>query len=379
VNSLAPYLTYWRTTTVRDREIVEAVVREEHRRPSPALDRALNDWPGLYYWATGPDAGRLVLVRTLAPAQHERWWLHALLFLATFLTMQLGGALLLGARPHTLPPLSGGIAALGAHVVVWLRGSLVGMPFAMALMAILLAHEMGHYLTAKRYGINASPPYFIPAPIEVNFIGTFGAFIRLRSPIVDRRQLLDVGAAGPWLGFGVALLMLVVGLPRSVLMPPGSFPGPMVLEYAWGGHHLMLGDSAITWALRHFLLGEGSAVLHPLAAAGWFGILVTALNLLPLGQLDGSHVVYALLGHRQRHVALLTLAGLALLGMWFRPWWLMPWWIIAVLALLMSGGRLAHPRVLEPLRPLPPSHVWYAWATVLLFLLTFTPTPFLLG
>jgi membrane-associated protease RseP (regulator of RpoE activity) len=375
VIALAPYLSHWRTTTVRDREVVEAVVRPEHLPPSPALHRALGEWPGTYYWATGPDAGRLVLVRALAPAPRERWWLHTLLFLVTFLTVQLGGALLFGERPHTLPTLSGGIGTLGAHIVAWLRGSLVGLPFAMALMAILLAHEMGHYLTAKRYGINASPPYFIPAPIEVNFIGTFGAFIRLRSPIVDRRQLLDVGAAGPWLGFAVALLMLAVGLQRSVMMAPGSFPGPMVLEYAWGGHHLMLGDSVITWALRHLLLGEGTAVLHPLAAAGWFGVLVTALNLLPLGQLDGSHVVYALLGHRQRHVALLTLAGLALLGAWYRPWWLMPWWIIAVLAVLMSGGRLAHPRVLETVRPLPPGRVPIAWATVLLFLLTFTPIP----
>jgi len=374
VTSLAPYLSYWRTATVRDREIVEAVVREEHRQPSPALARALREWPGTYYWTTGADAGRLVLVRALAPAQRERWWLHILLFLLTFLTVQLGGALLLGARPHTLPPLGGGIAALGAHILAWLRGSLVGMPFAMALMAILLAHEMGHYLTAKRYGINASPPFFIPAPIEVNFIGTFGAFIRLRSPIVDRRQLLDVGAAGPWLGFGVALLMLVVGLERSVALAPGAFPAPMVVEKVWG-HDLMIGDSVVTWGLRHLLLGGGTAVLHPLAAAGWIGMLVTALNLLPLGQLDGSHVLYALLGNRQRYAALLTLAALALLGVWFRPWWIMPWWLIAVLAVLMSGGRLAHPRVLEPLRPLPPSRVPFGWATVLLFLVTFTPVP----
>jgi hypothetical protein len=374
VTGLAPFLTCWRTTVVRDREIVEAVVREAHRGPSPALERALGDWPGTYYWATGADAGRLVLVRALAPPPRERWWLHASLFLLTFLTVQLGGALLFGERPHTLPPLGGGLASLGSHVLVWLRGSLVGMPFAMALMAILLAHEMGHYLTAKRYGINASPPYFIPAPIEVNFIGTFGAFIRLRSPIVDRRQLLDVGAAGPWLGFGVALLMLVVGLQRSVMLAPGTFPAPMVVEKVWG-HHLLIGDSITTWGLRHLLLGNGTVVLHPLAAAGWVGVLVTALNLLPLGQLDGSHVVYALLGDRQRYVALLTLAGLVALGAWYRPWWLLPWWIIAALALVMSGGRLAHPRVLETMRPLPVTRVPFGWATLVLFVLTFTPVP----
>jgi membrane-associated protease RseP (regulator of RpoE activity) len=133
----------------------------------------------------------------------------------------------------------------------------------------------------------------------------------------------------------------------------------------------------MTWGLRHLLLGGGTAVLHPLAAAGWIGMLVTALNLLPLGQLDGSHIVYALLGSRQRYVALLTLGALALLGMWFRPLWIMPWWIIAVLAVLTSGGRLAHPRVLEPLRPLPLSRIPFGWATVLLFLVTFTPVPIL--
>jgi membrane-associated protease RseP (regulator of RpoE activity) len=187
-----------------------------------------------------------------------------------------------------------------------------------------------------------------------------------------------VGAAGPWLGFAVALLMLVVGLQRSVAVPPGSFQAPMVVENVLVPH-LQLGDSAITWILRHLLLRGSSAVLHPLAVAGWTGMFVTALNLLPLGQLDGNHVIYAMLGSRQRHVAVLMLAVLALLATRYHPLMLMPWWIIAALALLMSGGRLAHPRVLEPLRPLPPSHVWYAWATVLLFLLTFTPTPFVIG
>jgi membrane-associated protease RseP (regulator of RpoE activity) len=371
---LAPYLSYWRTTVVRDREIIEAVVREEHRQPSSALQRLLDDWPGTYYWATRTDAGRLVLVRPLYPARPERWWLHAVLFLLTFLTVEAGGAVLLGGRAHTFPALGGGMTAIGGNVLVWLRASLVGVPFAMALMAILLAHEMGHYLTAKRYGINASPPFFVPAPIEVNFIGTFGAFIRLRSPIVDRRQLLDVGAAGPWLGFGVAVLMLVVGLERSVVLQPYAFPAPMIVENVWG-RHLLVGDSVVTWALRHLLLGSGTVVLHPLATAGWIGVLVTALNLLPLGQLDGGHIVYAVLGGRQRYVAMLTLAGLLALGVWFRPWWILPWWVIAGLAVLMSGGRLAHPRVLEPVRPLPLSRIPLGWATVLLFIVTFTPVP----
>lgn len=369
VSSLEPYLTYWRTTTARDREIVEAVVRPEHRGPSEALRRALEAFDGVHYWASGADTGRVVLIRALVPPPKERWWLHVALFLGTFITVQLGGSfLLLGGSPHSYPSLAGGWSERALGVFDWLRGSMVGMPFAMALMAILLAHEMGHYLTAKRYGINASPPYFLPAPVEINFIGTFGAFIRLRTPVVDRRQLMDVGAAGPWVGFAVALLMLVVGFQHSYLVPTGEFDAPMVIEF--GRRNWYLGDSLITWGMRHTLLGAGTAVLHPLAVAGWTGMLVTALNLIPLGQLDGGHILYALFGDRQRHLAVAAWFGLLVIG-----WWYKPWWFLAILVLVLGGGHLSHPRVLERLRPLPPSRIPLGWASVVLFALTFAPVP----
>jgi membrane-associated protease RseP (regulator of RpoE activity) len=345
---------------------VEAVVRPEHRGPSDGLTRALREWPGIHYWASGADAGRLVLVRSLAPLPRERWWLHVALFLGTFLTVQLGGFVLLGGAQH--PSLAGDWSARAASILQWLRSSVAGMPFAMALLSILLAHEMGHYLTARRYGINASPPYFLPAPVEINFIGTFGAFIRLRSPVVDRRQLMDVGAAGPWVGFIVALLLLIVGMQYSYLVPPGEYDFPMVIELGRGS--VYLGDSLITWGARELFMGEGTAVLHPLAVAGCFGVLVTALNLLPLGQLDGGHIVYALLRDRQRYVGMLTWFGLIVLG---QVYW--GWWVWAGLILLLSGGRLAHPRVLEPLRPLPASRVPIGWASIGLFALTFAPVP----
>jgi Zn-dependent protease len=361
-------LSHWRTTVVRDREIIEAVVRPEHRGPSPALREALAAWPGIHYWASGGDTGRLVLVRATAPPRPERWLLHAALFLGTFLTVQLGGALLLGGSVHTLPSLRGDWGDVAGSLTLWLQAGLRGLPFAMALMGILLAHEMGHYLTAKRYAINASPPYFLPAPIEFNFIGTFGAFIRLRSPVIDRRQLMDVGAAGPWVGFAVALFLLIVGLQTSWVAAPGAFDAPMVIQLA--GTNLLAGDSVLTWALRHALLGEGPVVLHPIAVAGWIGMLVTALNLLPLGQLDGGHILYALLGKRQRIAAVATWLGLVILGQWFWPWW--AW---AILALLLGGGRLAHPQVLEARRPIPGSRVPLGWASVALFLVTFAPIP----
>ncbi len=361
-------LTHWRSVIVRNREIIEAVVRPEHRGPSRALRDALAEWPGMHYWANGKDAERLVLVRAVGPQPHERWWLHIVLFLGTFLTVQLGGVLLLGGSVHTLPSFHGGWHEVGQNLAYWLRASTAGIPFATALMAILLSHEMGHYLTAKRYAISASPPYFIPAPIEFNFIGTFGAFIRLRSPIVDRRQLMDVGAAGPWVGFGVALIMLIIGVQRSWIAAPGEFNAPMVVQLAAG--HLLIGDSVVTWAVRHVFVGDVTLVLHPIAVAGWIGILVTALNLLPLGQLDGGHILYALLGRHQRIVAAVAWLGLLVMGQWFWPWW--AW---AGLTLLLGGGRLAHPQVLEWRRPLPASRIPLGWASVALLVATFTPVP----
>ncbi|MDH5198481.1 MAG: site-2 protease family protein [Gemmatimonadota bacterium] len=365
---LAPeFLTHWRTTIVRDREIVEAVVRPEHLGPSPALQAALANWPGMYYWASGADADRLVLVRPTAPPRRERWALHAALFLLTFLTVQLGGAILLGGSVHTLPSLSGGWERLLGNVEAWGRASLAGIPFAMALMAILLAHEMGHYLTAKRYAVDASPPFFLPAPIEWTFIGTFGAFIRLRSPVVDRRQLLEIGAAGPWVGFGVALIVLIVGMQQA--WPADVVGGaPMVIQ--WREGYLWIGDSLITWVVRHAFAGEGTVVLNPLAAAGWIGMLVTALNLLPIGQLDGGHIIYALFGRYQRHAAVVAWVGLLVLGRWFWPWWLM-----AGLTLVLGGGRITHPKVLEWRRPLPASRLPLGWASIALFLLTFAWVP----
>lgn len=363
----AELLSYWRAITVRDREIVEAVVRPEHRGPSPALRDALAAWPGIHYWASGGDAGRLALIRATAPPRRERWPLLALLFVLTFGTAMLGGALLQGAEIHTLPSLLGGWRAFDDHLRAWARTIGAGLPFAMAIMAILLSHEMGHYLFAKRYLIDASPPYFLPAPVELSFIGTFGAFIRLRSPIVDRRQLLDVGAAGPWVGFGVALIMLIVGMQQAETLR-GDFGAEMVVQV--GGAYLAVGDSLLTEFVRRTFVGEGTIVLGPLAAAGWTGMLVTSLNLLPLGQLDGGHIVYALVGKWQRALGLVTWAGLIWLG---QDFW--PWWIWAALTLALGGGRLAHPRVLEDRRPLPRSRVPIGWASVALFVVTFAPVP----
>ncbi len=369
MKALREFLVVWRTMVVRDREIIDALVHPEHAGPSPALKAALNDWRGAHYWADGDGAGRLVLIRSLAAAPKERWWLHIGLLLGSFVTVWMGGALLSGAAV----PRSSGIFGLPFEAQALLQwvGQLragTGLDFAIALIGILLAHEMGHYVLARRYNINASPPYFVPAPPFLNFIGTFGAFIRLRSPVVDRRQLMDVGAAGPWAGFVVALLALIIGLQQSEVLA-GVAATQQVVTFA--DVEFYLGDSLITAGLRRWLVGDVTVLLHPVALAGWFGMLVTMLNLLPLGQLDGGHVLYALIRDKQRFVGIVMWIVLLILG---REFW--GWWLWAGFTLLLGGGRLAHPAVLDRFRPLPRSRRPLGWATIVLFFVTFTPIPF---
>ena len=375
MKALAGFLEYWRTTIARDRELVEAVVRPEHRGPSPELTEALEAWPGIHYWASGADTGRLVLVRTIGEPTRERWWLHIVLFLATFVTIWMGGALLAGVQTSAIPHAELGLRGTGAAVLTWAERSAGALPFAMALMAILLAHELGHYFVARRYGIDASPPYFLPAPIDLNFVGTFGAFIRLRTPVIDRRQLLDVGAGGPWAGFVVAALLLLVGLARSRLLPPGAYPEGMLVYI--GNTPLALGDSVFTALARLWVVGEGgTVVLHPLAYAGWLGLFITTLNLLPLGQLDGGHILFAMAGRWQTLVAWLVLAGMVVLGaLQVGTIWQRWWWLFALLVLVLGGGRLGHPPLLEGRRPLPRGRAFYALGSLLLFAMTFSPFP----
>jgi Zn-dependent protease len=379
MKELAPYLSWWRTTVARDREVIDAVVAPEHQGPSPELAGALNAWPGLHYWVRGDGEERLALVRLLAPLPRERWWLHGVLFVATFATVWMGGALLAGSSLPLAFPFSVDFSRLPESIsalVSELLSLRPGLDYAMALMAILLAHESGHYLLARRYGISVSPPYFIPAPPIINFFGTFGAFIRLRSPVVDRRQLMEIGAAGPWAGFVVALVALAVGLARSQVMPE---PGPSSQFIVLADFRLYLGDSPVLYALRRLIVGHETVLLHPLAFAGWIGLFMTMLNLLPLGQLDGGHVLYALLGPRQSLVSSVVWFGLIALGLvagratsvwiaWF-------WWTWAFVILILGRGRLTHPQVLDRHRPLPPSRKLLGWMTLALFAATFSPIP----
>ena len=365
--NLSEFVLAWRTTTLRDREVIDALVHPAHAGPSPALARALALWPGSYYWSEETEGRHLVLTRPAPRPTRESWVLHGALFAATLLTTTFAGAVLVGAIPYDNPlalftgayPLPSGVA----------RAWAAGLIFSVPLLAVLLCHELGHYLTARRYHLDVSPPYFIPVPLVPSFIGTMGAFIRLRTILSDRRQLFDVGVAGPIAGFVVALPVLWFGLARShPLAAHAGFSG-MVLWF--GGTPAALGDSALTLLIRRLTFGDAAAVsLHPLAFAGWVGMFVTMLNLLPISQLDGGHILYAAVPRWHQRIALVFWLIIVALG-WFWRGWL----IWGLLVLVLSKGRLGHPPVLDAYRPLPASRRWLAWGALALFLITFTPVP----
>jgi membrane-associated protease RseP (regulator of RpoE activity) len=247
-----------------------------------------------------------------------------------------------------------------------------GLPFSLTLLAILGTHEFGHYWMSCRHGVSVTLPYFIPSP---SFIGTFGAFIRIKSLVPHRRALFDIGVAGPIAGFVVAVPAILVGLALSDVRPASALTG------------IGLGSSILFNGMVRLVLGVTpetvDVVLHPVAFAGWIGLFVTALNLIPGGQLDGGHIVYSLLGRWHRLITLLCVLTLLLLG-WFWP----GWWVWAVLVLVFSGPQQAwrqglryaflHPPLVDETTTLSSTQKLVAVAALLLFVLTFPPIPFTL-
>jgi len=232
-----------------------------------------------------------------------------------------------------------------------------GLMFAAGLMGILLAHEMGHYVVARRHGFALSPPWFLPFPLPP--LGTLGAVIRLRSLPRSRTALLEMGAAGPLAGGVVAFALLALFLPHF-RPTPADLPADAVY----------FNDPLMAKLLGLLLTGEVpalDAVYHPLAYAGWAGCLVTGINLLPLGQLDGGHVFGALFPRRARWFSRLLLAG-AVVGAWWNTGWL----VWGALVWLLGAWR---PLEVPPDVPLTRRARWVAAATVLLFVLTFMPAP----
>ncbi len=267
---------------------------------------------------------------------------NLLLFVVTFATTTIAGALNADVSP----------AEIGER---WTSG----LPFSVTLMSILLAHEMGHYLLARFHGVVVTLPFFLPGPPLLT--GTLGAFIRMKSQPQNRRVLFDVGAAGPWAGFLIALPAVAYGLHRSELKAiPPSFSG------------LQFGDSLLFKLLTRAVVGPipygYDVILHPVALAGWFGFLVTVLNLLPVGQLDGGHVVYAMFGRWHRWIARVFLLFTVSVG--FLGW---PGWFLWAVLMLFVG--LDHPPTADTITRLDPARRLVGWLTLLLFVATFIPVP----
>jgi hypothetical protein len=261
----------------------------------------------------------------------------------------------------------------------------MGWQFGLSLMAILLAHEFGHYIAARRHGEPVTLPYFVPLPPPIGFFGTMGAVIQMKAPPRNRRNLLDIGVAGPIAGLVVAVPLLFYGLSISKLGPvqPDSYlEGNSILyllaKFAVFGKLLPApvsyhGTLPLLYWLRYFItsqpvpIGGLDVQLSPVAWAAWGGLLVTALNLIPAGMLDGGHLMYVLMGKRMRILYPFIVALLVLLGFVWSGWWL---WAFL---LLFLGRLLDSP--LDQITPLNPGRRWVAIAGIVIFLLVFMPVP----
>ena len=287
---------------------------------------------------------------------HHRYWLHALLLLLTFVSTSVAGAGFARSFAEGRPFDFG--TELEGYLRIWHDPSylLSGLPFSITLLGILMAHEMGHYLAARYYHVDATLPFFIPVP---TLIGTFGAFIRIRSAILSKRILFDIGIAGPLAGFAVLVLPMAAGVSLSKIVPGIADHGELVF-----GTPLIL--RLLEWAIL-----PGAPVsdiyLHPVARAAWVGVLATALNLLPIGQLDGGHILYSFLGERTRLLSRIFVGVLVLMGFFFA------WsWFFWAAFLLLFGMR--HPAIFDP-SPLGRIRSRLGIAALIILILSFTPTP----
>ncbi|MGB9720912.1 MAG: site-2 protease family protein [bacterium] len=269
-------------------------------------------------------------------------WLNILLFVATIFTTLLAGSFNSGGNPF------GNFSDI-----------LLGIPFSFSLMAILTCHELGHYFVSRRYGIVTSLPYFIPMPFH--FLGTFGAIIRMKSIVPSRKALLRVGIAGPISGFLVAFVVSIIGISLSEIRVVPS-----------GGSYLRLGDSLLFYLLGkiiHPSIPDGADLfLHPMAFAGWIGFLVTSMNLIPVGQLDGGHIAYSVFLKNQKRLYIPIILVLIGFGILWQGW------IIWGLLVFILARR--ETLIQDTITPLSKRERIYAFIALVVLILTFIPQPF---
>jgi membrane-associated protease RseP (regulator of RpoE activity) len=324
----------------------------------------------------------VLLIKGLIEPSPSNPWINLALFLATLLSMLLAGA------AYSFEP-TPGMNEFDLYAALF--GDLgSGMPFAVSLLSILLAHEVGHYLAARFHKTPVTLPYFLPLPLLGGF-GTLGAAIRLKAPPKNKRILMDIGIAGPLAGLVVAIPIVLYGLSLSELgaLPSSFSPGEgamlegnsllyLALKYIVHGELLPLPASygslsPLLYWLRYFFtglplpFGALDVHLHPIAWAGWAGLLVTAINLIPTGQLDGGHTLYALLGEKVKRWRSYILLALALMGLVYNGWWL---WLVIIYFL----GR-NHAQPLDQITELDPTRRALAIFTLFVFILVFTPVP----
>lgn len=273
---------------------------------------------------------------------------HVLLFLMTLVTTTAAGMVF-----ENLNPISD------------LRLFYRGLPYAGTLLAILFAHEMGHYITARYFHMDVTLPYFIPAPPPF-FLGTLGAFIRMKSPAGNRKALLYVAAAGPIAGFCVALPAIIYAYATSTVAP---------IQQGEGG--LFFGEPLLLWLVEYIVIGPvpaGSALhINSVGVAAWFGLLVTMLNLMPIGQFDGGHIVFAIFGRKAHYISRIMIGALLMLGLVFD---FPGWFIWAFLGWLTSRRQ---PVIMDSQAPLSPPAQRLAVVSLVIFILCFMPKPISIG
>jgi len=330
--------------------IFRGELRAEPRR---ALDLLLARFRPLGYTPFLRAEGGEVVLQAWPMAEttdRQRIGVHIVLFVATCLSTLLAGSMFSGSPTFD--------ALRGSSWMSWLVS---GVPFAFTLLAILGVHEFGHYFTARHYGASVSLPYFIPAPPPFLF-GTLGAIIRMRSPARDRNSLFDIAAAGPLAGLAVAVPALILGLTWSTIVP----------EPPEG--HVVFGGSLLMGTLTQALVGpipRGMMLFtHPMADAAWVGFFVTALNLFPVGQLDGGRIAYALFGRRHRLVGMTTFAALLALGVVTGA---INWMVWAALLFFLVGFHHSPP--LDDVTPLTPGRWVVGVICLILLVLLIPPVP----
>jgi len=276
----------------------------------------------------------------------RRYWVNLVLFLATMVSTLFAGAF---------------------QITGSFRGALsnlnLGMPFSFSIMFILLSHELGHYFTSRYHKVQSTLPYFLPVPHPL--VGTFGAFIKMRGKIMDRNALIDIGSAGPFAGLLASIPILIIGMKLSTVVPLDTVVGKQIMP--------TLGSSilfrTIAYLIKGYIPHDMGIELHPMAYAAWIGLWVTSINLIPMGQLDGGHVSYALFGKKSIWIARGFFVAIMILGIFWMGW--LFWGLFTAFII-----RFYHPSPVRDDIPLDRKRKLLGIMAMILLVITFLPVPF---